>query len=163
MIRLNKFNWDNIELYLAVFVLNIALAYSVYKYTRPVVIVNNNKQQLTDTINRLTLTDNNVIYWITVFNIKHPNIVRKQIILESGYYKSRRTLQHNNIIGAQINDSTPIHYDNWIESLVAYKQIQKTVLKNRRLTDGEYLNALREYGYFKDPDYESKIRLIKLN
>jgi len=126
----------------------------------PIVINNEN----------IILTKENIDAQLTKLNIKHKEIVLRQILLETNYLRSQSCLIGNNLIGMkpafQRNKYQSgeylghASYDTWQESLIDYALFQSTYCNNIKTTD-EYYNFLAEF-YAEDPNYINKLKNIKL-
>ena len=94
------------------------------------------------------------------YDIKYPDIVYAQAVLETGWFTSRLCLENNNLFG--LYDSTNECYykfDNWYESVLAYKN--KVQYK---YTDGEdYYLFLKNLPYAEDSTYIDKVKSIQDN
>lgn len=84
--------------------------------------------------------------------LSHPRIVIAQALLETGYFTSRVCLECNNLFGLRRKDGSYYQFDNWEESVKAYKDYVQYKYKG-----GSYLNFLRVLGYAEDPDYTTKV------
>lgn len=92
------------------------------------------------------------------YDIKYPDIVYSQAILETGWFTSRLCIENNNLFG--LYDSTNKCYykfDYWYESVLAYKN--KVQYK---YNDGEdYYLFLKNLPYAEDSTYINKIKRIQ--
>ena len=88
--------------------------------------------------------------------IKHPEIVVKQSILETGWYKHYK---YNNLFGLY-NSRTHDYYrfDSWRESVQGYKD-----LVQYRYESGDYYEWLTKIGYAEDPRYIWKLKNINVS
>jgi hypothetical protein len=126
----------------------------------PIVINNKN----------IILTKENIDAQLTKLNIKHKEIVLRQILLETNYLRSQSCLIGNNLIGMKPAFQRNRYqsgeylghasYDTWQESLIDYALFQSTYCTNIKTTD-EYYNFLAEF-YAEDPNYINKLKNIKL-
>ena len=96
---------------------------------------------------------------LSYYEIKHPQIVYAQAVLETGHFKSDLCLNGNNLFG--LYDSKNHRYytfDHWKDCIIAYKEMIQYKYK-----DGDnYLNFLKEIGYAEDSEYICKLKeLIK--
>ena len=91
------------------------------------------------------------------YDIKYPEIVVSQAILETGFFKSENCLKGNNLFGL-FNSHTQKFYtfNHWTESVKAYKD-----LVQYRYKEGDYYTWLQNIGYAEDPMYISKIKNIE--
>ena len=98
-------------------------------------------------------------------DIKFSEIVLKQSILESGWYKSYNCTERKNLFGMTGGTKTKdnIHgyaiYSNWMQSVKAYKDWQA-----ERLTPdvSNYYQFLRDWSYAESEDYERKLKGINV-
>lgn len=102
-----------------------------------------------------TLTNENIYYWLTYFDIKEKDIVFSQIQLETGYLQSRICKENNNIIGLY-DGSNYYKFSHWIESVVFYKYR----IQNRLKPNENYYIFLNRIKYAKDKWYLNKIKYI---
>jgi hypothetical protein len=104
------------------------------------------------------LTAENVYRILIEYGVKHPEIVVKQSILETGWYKCKYcSMADNNIFGFRKNKKY-IEFDNWIESVAYYKKWQDSYYKG-----GNYYLFLKKIGYAVSEQYETKLKSIKLD
>jgi len=105
----------------------------------------------------LVLDKNNVGLWINAFDIKYPEIVLNQSILESGNnYFSNNARLNNNIFGFQKSEDSKLLFNHWIESIIYYKKWQDKYYEN-----GDYYLFLKKYGYASDTMYINKLKQFK--
>lgn len=89
-------------------------------------------------------------------NVMYPRIVIAQALLETGYFTSNVCLGKNNLFGLRRpSDGSYYQFDNWEESVKAYKDYVQYKYKG-----GDYLRFLQNIGYAEDPAYISKVRSI---
>ncbi len=104
------------------------------------------------------LTPENVYAELEKLNVKHPEIVLKQSILETGWYDCDYcSLEGNNIFGFRYKKKY-IQFENWTEGVAYYKKWQ-----DKRYKGGDYYNFLREVGYATSKTYISKLKSIKID
>lgn len=92
------------------------------------------------------------------YDIKHPEIVLRIGILESGWFTSNKAVNHKNIFGFETGKKVFSSYD---EAVLAYKNRVES-----RLKKGEnYYKFLRRIEYAEDKLYIKKLKSIeyKLN
>ena len=93
-------------------------------------------------------------------DVKHPEIVLAQSILETGWYKcSECSMDVNNIFGLwNSKEQKYFPYASWKKSIGGYKRgIQYKYFK-KEYTD--YYQFLEELGYASDPHYITKLKSI---
>ena len=88
--------------------------------------------------------------------VSHPRIVIAQALLETSYFSSRICVENNNLFGLRHpKDGTYYEFDNWEESVKAYRDNVQYKYKG-----GDYCLFLQRIGYAEDPDYVTKVRQI---
>lgn len=102
-------------------------------------------------------TKDSVYNYLIEIGIKHPNIVLKQAILETGHFKSYSCVYRRNLFGLTRNHKLE-HFDNWKLSCKAYKNWIQYKYKG-----GDYYDFLFELGYATDKNYIKKLNSIKIN
>ncbi len=95
-------------------------------------------------------------------DIKHPDIVLAQAILESGYLSSQIFIENNNLFGMRFPERRPTValsenrgysvYDCWTDSVKDYKLFQEFLFKRKEKTRDEYFDYLDRI-YAEDPNY----------
>ncbi len=104
------------------------------------------------------LTPENVYAHLERLGVKHPEIVLKQSILETGWYECEHcSLKHNNIFGFRYKKKY-LKFDNWIEGVEYYKRWQ-----DERYDGGDYYGFLKNIGYATSRTYISKLKQIKVD
>jgi flagellum-specific peptidoglycan hydrolase FlgJ len=103
-------------------------------------------------------------------DVKFPDIVLAQTILESGNFSSKVAKQNNNLFGMRmpkVRQTTAIgqrygyaRYYNWKDSVKDYKLWQEALLKKYpNMTRGQYKSYINRV-YSTGKNYISKINLI---
>lgn len=105
----------------------------------------------------LPLTIENVISELIINEIKHIDIVLRQIIWETGHLKSYKARVDNNLFGFRRTDSTYMKFDSWSESVEYYKNWQ-----DKRYKGGDYYMFLENVGYAEDSTYIQKLKSLKI-
>ena len=117
-----------------------------------------------------TLTDHVLLDSLRSWNVYFPELVLKQMKLETGNYKSNIFLKTNNLMGMTyptIRKTTAIGkyisgkykyacYENWIESAKDYLIFQQTYFKPKY-----YHQFLNDVGYAEDISYIDKLNYGK--
>lgn len=95
-------------------------------------------------------------------DIKHPDIVLAQAILESGYLSSQIFIENKNLFGMRFPERRPTLaisenrgysvYDCWIDSVKDYKLFQDFLFRRKEKTRDEYFDYLNRI-YAEDPNY----------
>lgn len=90
-------------------------------------------------------------------NVKHPEIVYAQAVLETGNFTSKNCIKYNNLFG--LYDSSRKRYyrfNSWEESIIAYKnKVQYKYKENK-----DYYTFLRDIRYAEDIKYINKVKKI---
>ena len=111
------------------------------------------------TIRIMMLTYGNVYTICITQNVKYPEVVASQSVLETGWYKCQScSLEKNNIFG--FSNGNYLTFDHWIESVAFYKKWQDKYMPIAICNNDEYLLWLKDFGYFSDENYIKKINDI---
>lgn len=86
------------------------------------------------------------------FNCSNYDIVIKQAILETGWFKSNIFKTKNNLFGFYDGKGK---YNHWYKSVIDYARYQK-----RKYKGGDYYSFLRQSGYSVDSLYIDKLKRI---
>lgn len=104
-------------------------------------------------------------------NIKHPEVVFAQAVIESGHFKSPLFINKNNLFGMKVpkkRETTAVNkgnkgyakYHSWDSSVDDYLLWQQFTLKNKsELTKTQYLSLLGKI-YAKDKKYISSLKRV---
>ena len=98
---------------------------------------------------------------LNYYEVKHPEIVYAQAILETGHFRSKVYRECNNLFGLY-NSRTQSYYkfDHWSESVVAYIDYVQYKYK----PPNDYYQFLKELPYATDPNYINKVKeIVKQN
>lgn len=98
---------------------------------------------------------------LTFYDVKFPDIVYAQALLETGGFTSSLCTDNNNLFGLYNSTKGEYHsFEHWGESVLAYaKYIQR-----RYKPKEDYYKFLQRIRYASDPDYISKLRdIVKYN
>lgn len=103
------------------------------------------------------LPSEGLISALEYYEIKHPDIVYAQAILETGYFKSSVCINKNNLFGLYNSKKNEYYsFNHWSESVLAYREwIQK-----RYKPPEDYYDFLQRIRYASDPQYVYKLREI---
>lgn len=102
-------------------------------------------------------TTNEVLKELKKQDVKFPEIVLAQSLLETGWYQCTSCSRDvNNLFGLyNSREKEYFKYVNWKESIGGYKRgIQY------RYKSGDYYKFLDEIGYASDPQYTTKLRKL---
>lgn len=126
------------------------------------------------TINKtesISITHELLYEQITEKNIKFPEVVFAQAVLESGHFKAQIFKTKNNLFGMRVpkkRETTAINkgkkgyakYHSWNSSIDDYLLWQEFTLKNKnQLTKTQYLSLLGKI-YAKDKKYISSLKRV---
>lgn len=92
-------------------------------------------------------------------NVQHWDIVYKQAILETGWFKSKVFKENNNLFGFWYKGKY-LKFDSWQQSVQYYKEWQYRKYVKRGLNN--YYKFLKELPYAEDPNYIVKLKNIKI-
>ena len=95
----------------------------------------------------------NLMATLRQFDVKFPQIVAAQALLETGYFTSRVCLENNNLFGLRRPSNGSYYtFNSWEESVKAYKDYVQYKYKG-----GNYYDFLNSIGYAEDGSYISKV------
>lgn len=112
-------------------------------------------------------TEEDIYNYLVLCDIQHPEVVMKQIKLETGYFTSRIYKDQNNLFGLKYAYNRPTTaydknskngsaiYHSWKHSVIDYYLYQ-----NKYYKGGDYYSFLAK-SYAQDTMYVRKLRLIK--
>lgn len=141
------------SLILVVFLVIVFFCFRLYQFRDKIYITP--KQEL-EKIDTFKLNQQYVYNKLLEYDIKYPEIVLKQIILETGHFKSKVCLKDTNLFGLY-NNYRYLHFSTYEESIECYKKLQK------KYKGGDYYEFLRKLPYAMDTLYISKLKKIKIN
>lgn len=96
------------------------------------------------------------------YEVKHPQIVYAQAILETGHFKSDLCLNGNNLFGLY-NSKEHRHYtfDHWKDCVIAYKEMVQYKYKgDNDKPPNDYYKFLSDIRYAEDVQYIQKLKDI---
>lgn len=95
------------------------------------------------------------------YEIKHPDIVYAQAVLETGHFSSDLCINGNNLFGLYNSRNGKYHtFNHWVESVEAYKRFVQYKYK----PPSDYYRFLEKIGYAEDPEYIKKVKnIVKRN
>lgn len=106
-----------------------------------------------------SLTYENVRDYLIINKVKHPNIVLRQALLETGYFKCTNcSLDYNNLFGFRYHKKY-IKFNNWKESVHYYANWQ---YYKAYVDSTNYYDFLINVGYATDGTYVNKLKNINL-
>ena len=91
------------------------------------------------------------------YDIKYPDIVKAQALLETGNYTSNLCVNHNNLFGLYDSKNKRYYsYKHWYESIEDYKRLIQSKYDNNKY----YYEFLEDIKYASDKKYVSKLKEI---
>lgn len=91
------------------------------------------------------------------YNIKYPDIVYAQAILETGHFKSRVCREYNNLFGLYDSKNKRYYrFNHWSESVIAYKEM----VQYKYESSDNYYKFLNDINYAEDKNYINKLKKI---
>lgn len=92
------------------------------------------------------------------YGVHHKEIVYAQAIWETGYFKSKLYLTHNNLFGLKGRNGY-MKFSHWSESVIAYKNR----IQNRYKEGENYYLFLKRIRYASDSRYIQRIKNLVNN
>ncbi len=99
-----------------------------------------------------------VYAYILASDIKHPEIVLKQAILETGWFTSKLLMKRNNLFAFRATKKY-MRFETWHASVDYYKKWQLTYYTNPK---ENYYLFLQRKKYARNPDYVKTLKRISL-
>lgn len=98
---------------------------------------------------------------LVYYNLEHKDIVYAQAILETGHFKSKVYLKHNNLFGLyNSKEKSYYKFKHWSESVVAYKEL----IQKKYKSPESYYTFLENINYAEDKNYTRLLKeLVKQN
>lgn len=104
------------------------------------------------------LNQKNLYNKLLELDIKHPKIVLKQAICETGWFKSKICKVNYNLFGFH-NGKHYLKFKDYNECILYYKEWQHKHYNNNQ----DYYKFLDEYEYAADSNYVETLKKIKIN
>ena len=115
-----------------------------------------------------TLNHQNLYDILLEYDVKYPDVVFAQALLESGNFTSYLCQKQNNLFGMKMpykRETTAIgknkngyaKYSSWHDSVQDYLLFQNYVMRKKEMTREEYLSYIGKY-YAADKKYIIKIK-----
>lgn len=116
------------------------------------------------------LTKENLWLTIKAMDIKYPEIVFAQAILETGHFKSDNCQTSNNLFGMMmpnVRETVAIGknkrgfavYETWMHSVQDYALYQDYMMRRRSMTKSQYLSFINRK-YSESKGYANKLKKI---
>lgn len=103
-------------------------------------------------------TATEVYNYLVKIDCKHPDIVTKQAVLETGHFRSYSCRERKNLFGLWNHAKQKFYvFDTWQESCDAYLRMIQYKYKG-----GDYYEFLKDLGYATDPLYTDKLTKINI-
>lgn len=96
------------------------------------------------------------------YEVKHPQIVYTQAVLETGHFKSDLCLNSNNLFGLYDSKNKRYYsFDHWANSVEAYvEMVQYKYRGDEEEPPNDYYKFLNDIGYAEDTLYISKLKKL---
>ena len=96
------------------------------------------------------------------YEVKHPQIVYAQAVLETGHFKSDLCLNSNNLFGLYNSKKHRYYtFDHWKDCVIAYKEMVQYKYKgDNDKPPNDYYKFLSDIGYAEDAQYIQKLKDI---
>jgi len=92
---------------------------------------------------------------LEAYGVKHVDIVVRQSVVETGWYKCTKcSLDKNNLFGFFYKGKY-LEFETWQESVKYYYWWQSKLYKG-----GDYYEFLKRIGYAEDPNYIYKLKTV---
>jgi len=148
-------------------IFNLISVYGIYvahEKTEAVTELKEIKEEVKE-INLKLLTPDNLLEELKFNKVEHPEIVLRQSIMESGWFKCTScSMRYNNPFGFRhpswVDKENPLGYlkfDKWQDAVKYYKKWQK-----KRYKGGDYYEFLVDIGYAQDSTYISKLKSLNI-
>jgi len=95
--------------------------------------------------------------YINKSNLEHKDIILKQAVLETGWFKCTNCSRENNNLFGWYYKKKYLKFDNWKDSIDYYVRWQE-----RHYKTGDYYDFLINKGFATDTLYINKLKNIKL-
>jgi hypothetical protein len=105
-----------------------------------------------------TITVYKVYEYIKCSGILHPEIVLRQAVWETGWFKSRHALEKNNLFGFRYSKKY-MSFENWQSCINYYKSWQERKYTNK---DEDYYKFLIRIKYATSAKYISCLKSLRL-
>ena len=93
------------------------------------------------------------------YGFPNPAVITAQAVLESGNFKSRLCIRHNNLFGLyNSRKKSYFKFDSWISCVFAYKDF----ILNKYKEGEDYYGFLSRIGYAEDPNYVEKVKKLEM-
>jgi len=112
------------------------------------------------------LTENNIYIMLLLNNVKYPEVVISQIMIETGYLTSKLCKVNNNLLGMMVpgkrettatNKSGFAKYTNWFDCILDYKLYQDYILSRNKIDNKKQYIAFLHRNYAKSPNYKKRL------
>lgn len=148
----------NAILYIEIGILGIFQMYSCLYKNEPhkvIIILNVDKEKSLEFLNKEP--KDGLLEALEYYEVKYPEIVYAQAILETGHFKSDLCINDNNLFGLYNSKEKKYYtFNHWSESITAYMDFVQYKYK----PPNDYYKFLLDIGYAKDPNYISKLKGI---
>lgn len=128
------------------------------------IAVENTKQATTSVDSQLT--EQNIYLALLFNNVRYPEVVLSQIMIETGYLKSRLCKINNNLLGMMVpskRETTAINqkgfakYTTWIDCILDYKLYQDYIFSRNNIQTKKQYIAFLHRSYAKSANYKKRL------
>jgi uncharacterized FlgJ-related protein len=115
------------------------------------------------------LTKENLWRVINQMDIKYPDLVFAQAVLETGHFKSANCINNNNLFGMKLprlretvatkGSKGYAKYTDWVQSVYDYKLYQDYMFSKKEYTRTQYMSML-DRTYSEGKNYTVKLKSI---
>lgn len=115
------------------------------------------------------LTERNIYHALLMNNVKFPEVVMSQIMIESGNLKSKLCKKNNNLLGMTVaskrettalNEEGYAKYKSWFDCILDYKLYQDYILSKNEINNKKQYIAYLHKNYANSPDYKKKLTFL---
>lgn len=154
---MKNYLWVDIFVFFMLSLLMVSTTYKIDIPSRNSSKIENINRPIAEPIGD-SLCTTNVMLYLDSIGVHHKDIVVRQAVLETGWFKSYTCRTKNNLFGLT-NGRTKQYFvfDNWKESCIGYRDMVQYKYKG-----GDYYKFLVDMHYASDPNYISKLKGIKL-
>ena len=113
-----------------------------------------------------SLNETNIYMALLMNNVKYPEVVISQIMIETGWLTSRLCKANNNLLGMMvpskrettaINETGFAKYTSWFDCIMDYKMYQDYILSRNHITNKKQYIAFLHKNYAKSPTYKTRL------
>lgn len=91
------------------------------------------------------------------YNVREPEIVLRQAVWETGWFKSTVCKKYKNLFGFRTTNGY-LRFNTWQNSVIYYKKWQ-----TKHYKEGDYYQFLIDIGYAEDSLYTDHLKSLKID